>query len=66
MDEVPLHRGTSLMSNSPPPRTLQEACAWGLIVILGGGAFLVSEVSLYDNKSVNLLYLFEWAPESGS
>ena len=26
----------------------------------------MSEVTLYDNKSVSHLYIFEWAPESGS
>ena len=30
----------------PPPRTLQEAYAWGPTVVLGGGRFLVSEVPL--------------------
>ena len=29
-----------------PSRTLQEACAWGPMVILGGWAFLMSKVTL--------------------
>ena len=32
---------------TPPPRTLQEACASGSRVVLGGLRFLVSEVPLY-------------------
>ena len=32
--------------NHPPPRTLQKDNTWGPIVVLGGGLFLVGEVSL--------------------
>ena len=33
------YRGTSLIRNRPPVRTLQEAWAQGPLVVLGGGGF---------------------------
>ena len=45
MSEVPVYLA---YMKAPPPRTLQEAYAWGLTVVFGGGgAFLTSEVPLH-------------------
>ena len=34
-----LYRGTSLIRNTPPPRTLQKVFTWDRMVVLGGGLF---------------------------
>ena len=40
-------QGYLALKKPPPPGTLQELCAQGHTVVLGGGRCLVSEVPLY-------------------
>ena len=50
-----VYRGTSLMRTPPFRRTLRQDYTKGPMIIRGGGAFLMSEVTLYASMSPNRL-----------
>ena len=72
-DRVIPYSGTSLIRKSHPPRTLQEAYAWGPMVVLGeAGHLLMSEVlALHEHvhsrnalNSVGALFFITYRPYS--
>ena len=51
-------QGYLAKKKTPRPRNLQEGYAYGPMVILGGGRFLMSEVSLYLGFNYVSVYPF--------